>query len=760
MNKRKILILTGIAMAITNSHGQTQKNIDDIIASMTLEQKAHIVVGTGMKNSSNGQAVVGSTKDLVAGAAGTTFSIPELGVTPMVVADGPAGLRIDPTRTGDSHTYYCTYFPIGTMLASTWNTQLVSRIGSCIGDEALHYGVDIMLSPAVNIQRDPLCGRNFEYYSEDPLLAGKIGAAYINGIQKQGVGTSIKHFAVNNQETNRQGVDAIVSQRALREIYLKPFEIAIKEAKPWTVMSSYNKLNGIYTSESRELLTTILRDEWGYKGMVMTDWYGGTNAVAQMTAGNDLLMPGRKEQYDAIVEAVKTGKLDEKTLNTNVRRILLTMTKTPRYANYKFDNTPDLNANSLVAREAAQEGIVMLKNSDTTLPLIGKGRIALYGCSSYRYIKGGSGSGKVNSTINTSMIDALSQAGYKIDDALNDIYSKYLVDADLNTPKPKGMMAQFMPTPLPEELLPNESSISLAACDNDVAIITLGRLSGEFVDRKLNDFSLSTNEKELLNRVCNAFHKQGKKVVVVLNIGAPIETASWKQKPDAILLAWQGGQESCNAIADILTGHANPSGRLPMTLPVAYDDVPSAGNFPIDVEFKGFGQKAKADAPKVRNVDYTNYEEGVYVGYRHYTTQGKAVSYPFGYGLSYTQFDYTNATAQIQGDSLIVECDVRNSGKMTGKDVVQMYVSAPKTKCFDKPSIELKAFCKTKQLVPGESQHIRMSANRYELASFHEDKNAWVVDNGTYNISIGASCVDIKAKTCVNMAKKEWPVIK
>ena len=747
-------------MVVINSWAQMQMNIDDIIASMSLEQKAHIVVGTGMKNSSNGQAVVGSTKDLVAGAAGTTYSIPELGITPMVVADGPAGLRIDSTRADGACTYYCTYFPIGTMLAATWNTQLVSRIGACIGSEALHYGVDIMLSPAINIQRDPLCGRNFEYYSEDPLLAGKMGAAYINGIQKQGVGASIKHFAVNNQETNRQGVNAIVSQRALREIYLKPFEIAIKEAKPWTVMSSYNKLNGTYTSESRELLTRILRNEWGYRGMVMTDWYGGTNAVAQMEAGNDLLMPGRKEQYDAIIEAVKTGKLDENTLNTNVRRILLTMVKTPRYANYKYDNTPDLKANALVAREAAQEGVVLLKNDDTALPLRAKGQIALYGCSSYRYIKGGSGSGKVNSASNISLIDALRQAGYSVDTAINNTYATYLVNVSQNTPKPKGMMAQFMPTPLPEELLPSNSSISLAARDNDVAIITLGRMSGEFIDRKLIDFSLSTNEMELLNRVSNAFHKQGKKVVVALNIGAPIETASWKEKVDAILLAWQGGQEGCNAITDILAGHANPSGRLPMTLPVAYTDVPSAGNFPIDVEFRGFGQKPKSDAPKLRNVDYTNYEEGIYVGYRHYVSRDKEVSYPFGFGLSYTQFAYTKAIAKTQGDSVLIECGVRNTGNTSGKEVVQMYVSAPKIKYLDKPTRELKAFFKTRLLAPGESQYIKLGISRYDLASFHEDKNMWVTDKGIYNILIGSSCMDIKTKASVDIAYAKWEITK
>ncbi len=744
-----------IAGGCTSEKGlQNTINQEETMAKLSLEDKAHFVIGTGMVGFSGDDAVIGATRNIVPGAAGTTYPLDSLGIPAIVLADGPAGLRIDATREGDTATYYCTHFPIGTLLASTWNTQLVEEVGTAIGEEVKEYGADVLLAPALNIMRNPLCGRNFEYYSEDPVVAGKTAAAYIRGVQKNDVGTSIKHFAANNQETNRMNNDAHISQRALREIYLKGFEIAIKESKPWTVMTSYNYINGIYTSESKDLVETILRDEWGYEGTVMTDWFGGKDGALQMWAGNDMLQPGKAEQFDSIVAGVKSGKLAEADLDRNVQRILKLVEKSPRYQGYKYSNKPDLKAHAQVTRQSAVEGMVLMKN-ENALPF-GEGvkKVALYGNTSYDFIAGGTGSGNVNHAYVVSLLDGMKNGGYTVSEELKKSYETYLADckakaeaameeAAKKDPNAAQLM-RFLPQPLPAERQFSADELAAQAADADVAVVTLGRLSGEFLDRKVADFNLSASERSLLEQVCEVYHKAGKQVVVLLNIGGVIETASWKNLPDAILCAWQAGQEGGNSVVDVLSGKQSPSGKFTMTWPVLFTDAYSSKNFPIDedprIDMMKQGQKGD-----VRNVDFTDYEEDIYVGYRYFDSFDVPVSYPFGYGLSYTTFDLSDAKVAPKGDGFEVSVVVKNTGKFDGKEVVQLYVSAPDNKAANKPAKELKAYAKTRLLKPGESQTLTLQVKTADLASFDESASAWVVAEGAYQFLVGVSSQDIKA---------------
>ena len=757
-----LLACTGAAMAQTPK--LNANNIDEVIKAMTLQEKIELCVGTH-RASDTSQG--GKYADIVAGVAGATIGIPRLGIPYTLLADGPAGLRINPTRPYDSNTYYCTHFPIGTCLSSSWNTDLVTSVGSAIGDEVHRYGVDVLLAPGVCIHRNPLCGRNFEYYSEDPVLSGNIAAAYINGVQSQGVGTSIKHFAFNNQETQRLGNDAIVSQRAAREIYLKNFEIAIKKAQPWTVMSSYNLVNGKMTSERRDLLTTILRDEWGYKGMVMTDWGGGRDPIrrphpgnvglsafngipdraANMYAGNDLIEPGGEDDIEDIEKAVKSGKLDIKYIDENVRRILQYIVKTPHFKGYQYKNDPDLKAHALVTRNAAAEGTVLLENKGV-LPLSPDIKtVALYGVAAYRPIAGGTGSGDVNRRYTVSLVEGMRNAGYTVDNSMIDTYTKLLSDHDAAVAKMN--IPWWMPKPLASEVVPSEENIQKAAQNDDVAIVTLQRLSGEGSDRTAKDFNLNETELQLLNKVTEAFHAQGKKVVVVLNIGGVIESASWKNIPDAILLPWQCGQEFGNSVAELLSGKLTPSGKLPMTWPIAYQDAASSKNFPSD----GKGSDIMGDMSKwknVKNVGYTLYDEDIYVGYRYFDTFDKTVSYPFGYGLSYTTFSYNDVKAADNGSNISVSVTVTNTGMRPGKEVAEVYVTAPKG-AIEKPAQELKAFAKTRTLQPGESQTLTMNIDKADLASFNTKQSAWVADGGFYTFKVGASSRDIKGTATLNI---------
>jgi len=739
-----------------------KNSIKEVIAAMTLEEKAHLVVGMGMRfgpqpprrdstktPALQQQPVIGQTQQKVPGAAGTTFAIPRLGIPSIVVADGPAGLRIQPIRNNDSSkTYYATAFPVATLLASTWDTALIKKVGVAFGSEVHEYGVDILLAPALNIHRNPLGGRNFEYYSEDPLIAGSMTSAIVNGIESNGVGTSIKHFAANNQETNRNTINTIVSERALREIYLKGFEIAVKRSQPWTVMSSYNKINGTYTSEEHDLLTTILRKEWGFKGFVMTDWFGGKDPVAQMKAGNDLLMPGSHQQVQRIIDAINHDSLDVKVLDQNVEHILNIILQSPSFKGYKHSDKPDLKKNAEVSRTAAEEGMVLLRNESNTLPLKSAKKIAAFGNTSYDIIAGGTGSGDVNKAYTVSLAEGLTNVGFTVDENLKNSYTSYIADAKAKRPKPRNF---FQQPPAIAEMWIETNELAQKANDADAAIITIGRNEGEGADRKLeNDFYLSDTEKTLIKNVTDAFHAKNKKVIVVLNIGGVIEVASWRDNVDAILLAWQPGLEAGNAIADILSGKVNPSGKLATTFPVDYKDVPSEKNFPG----KEFPEQAvEGNFGRKQIPAEVTYEEGIYVGYRYYNTFNVAPAYEFGYGLSYTNFTYSNlklSSSSFNG-KITATVTVTNTGKVTGKEAVQLYLSAPAQK-LDKPVEELRAFAKTNLLQPGKSQTVKFTLNAADLASFDTQTESWIAEAGKYTVKIGSSSKQIKQTATFGLA--------
>ena len=770
-------LLVLLSAFVLTTHAQVKKplpklgksSLKEVVDAMTVEEKAKLVVGMGFKMPGMPPPVKGEkpkpidiggfklppsdpeaydVPEKVAGTAGRTHAILRLGIPSITVSDGPAGLRIDPTRPNDKNTYYATAFPVATLLASSWDTVLVKKVGVAFGNEIREYGVDIILGPALNIHRNPLGGRNFEYYSEDPLIAGSMTAAIVNGIQSQGVGTSIKHFAANNQETNRNSINTIVSERAMREIYLKGFEIAVKASQPWTVMSSYNKVNGTYTSERRDLQTDILKREWGFKGFVMTDWFGGHDAVAQMNAGNDLLMPGNPDQSDAIVAAVKDGSLTMTQLDANVTRMLKIILKSPTFKGYKYSDKPDLKGHANVSRMAAAQGMVLLKNDGGTLPLAKGKKIAVFGNTSYALIAGGTGSGDVHKAYTVMLPQGLANAGIKVQPELAKTYADYIVEAKAK--QPKSMNFFIAAPPIPE--MDVTGLVEKEADGADAAIVTIGRNAGEGADRKVeNDFTLTDGEKAMINSVSTAFHAKGKKVVVVLNIGGVIEVASWRDSVDGILLAWQPGLEGGNAIADVLSGKVNPSGKLASTFPVAYQDVPSAKNFPGKEFPLPPGQTTN---PMVGRPSEVVYQEGIYVGYRYYDSFKIKPAYEFGYGLSYTSFKISDVKVSAPDfkNSISVKITVKNTGKVAGKQVVQLYLSAPNT-TIDKPEQELKAFAKTGLLAPGQSQFIVLTLKASDLASFHTDKSEWVADAGEYKVKVGSSSREIAKTVSFKLAK-------
>lgn len=762
MNYKKMVLTVAVGALSVTMTAQTApqlnaNNIEEVIKAMTLEEKAQLLVGGGNDGFVGSGAMLGHQKKFVPGAAGTTVAIPRLGIPATVQCDGPAGVHIDAHREGDSRNYYATGFPVGTCLASTWNTDLVRKVGEAIGNETLEYGCDVVLGPGMNLHRNPLCGRNFEYYSEDPVVTGLMGTAFVLGVQSQGVGVSAKHFAVNSQESDRTRVDERLSQRALRELYLKGFEMMVRKSNPWTIMSAYNKVNGVYAQGNKDLLTNILRNDWGYKGIVETDWIGKREDLPveqEVAAGNDLLMPGYPAQVKDIVNAVKSGKLDINDVDRNVRRMLEYIVKTPRFKGYKYSGEPDLKAHAAITRQSSTEGMVLLKNN-AALPIRGLKTVALFGVNSYDFMSGGLGSGAVNVGYSVDMVTGLKNIGVATTPQLTEIYQNYVKYAKAKLKADKNPMMWFLNQGQPklDEIDITERCVANEEPKADAAIITIGRQAGEGMDRQINgEFNLSKTEQDMIYRVSDAFHAKGKKVIVIINSGSVMETASWRDRVDAILVAWQPGIEGGNSVADILTGKVNPSGKLTMTWPIAATDHPSTANFAKEYDMYTYKNMEGWGKGNIPGVDFSNHEEDIYVGYRYFDTFKKDVAYPFGFGLSYTTFEMGKPSVKANGKNIEVSVTVKNTGKVAGKQVAQVYVTAPKG-AYEKPAKELKAFGKTRELKPGESQTLKMTLEKRDLASFDEANSQWKVDAGNYLFQVGTDVESIKGTATLKVAE-------
>ena len=711
---KKLCGILALMLMVCCTPKLTEKNVKQIVSKMTLEEKAHYVVGTNPGGctppDAPPQAFRGETRDYksqvyptqsrIPGAAGDGYAVPRLGVPSMTYSDGPSGLRINPLRDdAPGQEFYCTAFPTGTLMASTWNMPMIRELGAAIGEETREYGVDILLGPGLNIQRNPLCGRNFEYYSEDPLVTGRTAAAYIQGVQSQGVGACPKHFAANSQEKYRNGINSVVSMRALREIYLKGFEIAVKEADPWTLMTSYNKVNGVFASENKWLLTDLLRGEWGFNGFVMTDWWAMELPTEQVRAGNDLLMPGYPEEITEIENAVKNGTLPMEDLDRNVTHILSVAARTISNTGYAFSNRPDLASHAVLAREVAREGIVLLKNDKAALPLPQGSQVALLGVASYDTQPGGSGSGYVYRKYKITIAEGLEKAGYTLDAGLKATYNEHIAKVKAALPAETSWAV-----PTVQEMSPSKDVIKGLASQADVALISLGRMAGEGGDRSYSegDFLLTKEEKQLLELTSAAFHAQGKKVVVVLNMGSSIEMDGWQDLADALVMAWMPGQEGGAALADILSGAVSPSGKLPITLARKYEDIPASRNFGIS---EG-------------EINAVNYEEDLRVGYRYFADAPVKPAYPFGFGLSYTSFEYSGLSVKaLEGGKVELRLTVTNTGAVSGKEAVQIYVNKPEA-TPDRPSIELCAFAKTALLAPGAAEELVLEIPASDLSQY------------------------------------------
>lgn len=707
-------------------------SIAKCLSHLTVTQKATLVVGSG--NDWLGDvSEIGRCDSIVPGCAGATQAIPSANIRTIVLADGPSGVRID-----NNDTVRTTLFPIPLCLASTWDKDLAYQVGRNIGAEAHLSGVDIVLAPAMNIIRSPLCGRAYEYYSEDPLLTGYTAGYFVKGLQSAVVAATLKHFAVNSQETNRTEVNEIVDKPTLYNIYLRGFRKALEIGQPKLVMASYNKINGLHAMENKRLLTDVLRNWWNFDGIVVTDWLGSRNTVSQIDAGVDLFMPGTKSQVKHIVEGVKNNLLQEKELDRACCRVLsLQQPVYSPFANISLSQV--LDSSAILSRRAAAEGMVLLKNDNNVLPLSQNQSIALFGVGAYQLLPVGTGSGALQTNNNLSLYNGAQKFPIIVDTCIANIYEpyiKYKFNEYLaeNKDSDDGF---YCP-----QLSFSGSIIANSAKNNDAAIIVISRQSGEFADRKIvDDFNLSETERTLINDVCNAYKPLNKPVTVILNTGGIIETASWKFLPDAILCAWQPGEYGVSALFDVLLGYVNPSGRLTQTWPVAAMDVPSLSNFPIDVKIptpSPYSGKVKFTP----NIHETVHAEGCDVGYRYFGKVKDKISYPFGHGLSYTEFDITNAKVKTTGYGLKVVATVKNVGNYPGKYVLPIYIE----KNDDNSIAELKNYAKTKNLQPGESQTLSIEIPIEDIAAYNDNGSTISASAGKYYVIF-----DNKIKKAVNI---------
>jgi len=663
-------------------------DIQTILDQMTLEEKAALITGA---------------------TVWTTVPVERLGVPAMMMTDGPHGVR----RSSDVNaigkgTLPATCFPTASCLASSWDTALLRQVGAALGEEAAALGVDVLLGPGANMKRDPRCGRNFEYFSEDPFLAGQLAASFIQGVQSQRVGTSLKHFAANNQETERFRIDAVVDERTLREIYLPAFETAVKEGKPWTVMCAYNKLNGVYCSENHRLLVEILKEEWGFDGLVVSDWGAVHDRVMSLQGGLDLEMPGpQTRRTQAVIEAIQSGALDEAVLNEAVRRILGIIFKaaeTPKgralSASRSKGGAFDAAAHHAFARQVAGEGIVLLKNNGL-LPLQQPRRIAVIGRAAKEPHFQGGGSSHINPTMVDSPFDEL---------------RKLAGDAGLT------YSAGYPATPALDPALIAEAVAAARAADVALLYCALpGFIESEGYDRA--DLSLTPPQVALIQAVCAAQPNS----VVILNNGSALTMGEWLDGPAAVLEAWMMGQAGGGAIADVLFGKVNPSGKLAETFPLTLTDTPAYINFP-----GGAGQ--------------VRYGEGLFIGYRYYDATARPVAFPFGFGLSYTAFAYSNPRLSAETfndvDGLTVSVDVTNTGHVAGQEVVQVYVHDWKSGLV-RPPKELKGFAKI-ALQPGETKTVAIPLDFRAFAYYHPGYGQWITEDGEFDILIAASAADIR----------------